>query len=161
MRILDETSSRASSPTNFARQEPGRADLDDCRDARGAITYLAHICSGPRFSAGGRSSDDEEGGSPWAMLLLAILALRRHARAARRLRAREYQADASGARLAGRSSGLAKALEGSRRPTGRADAGEPRLRRRNLIPRYTRQEMGHVWSDANKFAKWLESACRH
>jgi len=27
-----------------------------------------------------------------------------------------------------------------------------------LIPRYTRQEMGHVWSDANKFAKWLESS---
>src|SRR5438034_11713847 len=25
-----------------------------------------------------------------------------------------------------------------------------------LIPRYTRQEMGHVWSDANKFANWLE-----
>jgi adenylosuccinate lyase len=25
-----------------------------------------------------------------------------------------------------------------------------------LIPRYTRQEMGKVWSDANKFAKWLE-----
>jgi adenylosuccinate lyase len=25
-----------------------------------------------------------------------------------------------------------------------------------LIPRYTRKEMGHVWSDANKFAKWLE-----
>jgi adenylosuccinate lyase len=25
-----------------------------------------------------------------------------------------------------------------------------------LIPRYTRQEMGHVWSDANKFTKWLE-----
>ena len=25
-----------------------------------------------------------------------------------------------------------------------------------LIARYTRQEMGHVWSDANKFAKWLE-----
>jgi len=25
-----------------------------------------------------------------------------------------------------------------------------------VIPRYTRQEMGHVWSDANKFAKWLE-----
>jgi adenylosuccinate lyase len=25
-----------------------------------------------------------------------------------------------------------------------------------LIPRYTRQEMGHVWSDANKFAQWLE-----
>jgi adenylosuccinate lyase len=25
-----------------------------------------------------------------------------------------------------------------------------------LIPRYTRQEMGQVWSDGNKFAKWLE-----
>jgi adenylosuccinate lyase len=25
-----------------------------------------------------------------------------------------------------------------------------------LISRYTRQEMGHVWGDANKFAKWLE-----
>ncbi len=25
-----------------------------------------------------------------------------------------------------------------------------------MIPRYTRQEMGHVWSDANKLAKWLE-----
>jgi adenylosuccinate lyase len=27
---------------------------------------------------------------------------------------------------------------------------------RSLIPRYTREEMGRVWSDANKFAKWLE-----
>ena len=25
-----------------------------------------------------------------------------------------------------------------------------------MIPRYTREEMGAVWSDANKFAKWLE-----
>jgi adenylosuccinate lyase len=25
-----------------------------------------------------------------------------------------------------------------------------------LIPRYTRESMGRVWSDANKFAKWLE-----
>jgi adenylosuccinate lyase len=25
-----------------------------------------------------------------------------------------------------------------------------------LIPRYTRAEMGHVWSDANRFGKWLE-----
>jgi adenylosuccinate lyase len=25
-----------------------------------------------------------------------------------------------------------------------------------VIPRYTREEMGRVWSDANKFAKWLE-----
>lgn len=25
-----------------------------------------------------------------------------------------------------------------------------------MIPRYTREEMGRVWSDANKFAQWLE-----
>jgi adenylosuccinate lyase len=25
-----------------------------------------------------------------------------------------------------------------------------------LIPRYTRKEMGQVWSDANRFQKWLE-----
>ena len=25
-----------------------------------------------------------------------------------------------------------------------------------MIPRYTRSEMGRVWSDANKYAKWLE-----
>jgi adenylosuccinate lyase len=25
-----------------------------------------------------------------------------------------------------------------------------------VIPRYTREEMGRVWSDANKFSKWLE-----
>ncbi len=25
-----------------------------------------------------------------------------------------------------------------------------------MIPRYMRPEMGHVWSDANRFAKWLE-----
>ena len=25
-----------------------------------------------------------------------------------------------------------------------------------MIPRYTREEMGRVWSDANKFARWLE-----
>jgi adenylosuccinate lyase len=25
-----------------------------------------------------------------------------------------------------------------------------------LISRYTREEMGRVWSDANKYSKWLE-----
>jgi len=30
------------------------------------------------------------------------------------------------------------------------------LEETELIPRYTREEMGHVWSDANKYAKWLE-----
>ena len=78
----------------------------------GAITYLAHMMQWAAFFGGGRSSDDEEGGSPWAMLLLAILAP--FAAMLVQLavsRAREYQADASGARLAGRPWGLAKALE--------------------------------------------------
>jgi len=25
-----------------------------------------------------------------------------------------------------------------------------------VIPRYTRKEMGHVWSDANRYQKWLD-----
>ena len=36
----------------------------------------------------------------------------------------------------------------------RGYAGIPR--RDGLIPRYTRKEMGHVWSDANRFQKWLD-----
>src|SRR5882672_7825907 len=78
----------------------------------GAITYLAHIAQwGAIF--GGRSRDDEESGSnPLVMILFAILApiaamLVQFAVS----RSREFQADASGARLAGRTYGLAKALE--------------------------------------------------
>src|SRR5947209_13445135 len=78
----------------------------------GAITYLAHMAQWAAMF-GGRREDDEEGGSnPIAAILLAILAP--FAAMLVQLavsRAREYQADASGARLAGRSSGLAKALE--------------------------------------------------
>src|ERR1700733_4709731 len=33
---------------------------------------------------------------------------------------------------------------------------DERRRRSVVIPRYTRSEMGRVWSDANKYAKWLE-----
>ena len=78
----------------------------------GAITYLAHMAQWAAIF-GGRSQDDEEGGSnPLVMMLFAILApiaamLVQFAVS----RAREFQADASGARLAGRSYGLAKALE--------------------------------------------------
>src|SRR3989442_4419240 len=91
----------------------------------GAITYLAHMMQWAAFFGGGRSSDDEEGGSPWAMLLLAIVAP--FAAMLVQLavsRAREYQADASGARLAGRSSGLAKALE-KLETAARAEPGPP------------------------------------
>jgi heat shock protein HtpX len=78
----------------------------------GAITYLAHMAQWAAIF-GGRSRDDEEGGgNPLVMMLFAILApfaamLVQFAVS----RAREFQADASGARLAGRSYGLAKALE--------------------------------------------------
>src|SRR3984885_1124733 len=33
---------------------------------------------------------------------------------------------------------------------------DERRRRSVVIPRYTRSEMGRVWSDANKYAKWLD-----
>jgi len=78
----------------------------------GAITYLAHMAQWAAMF-GGRSRDDEEGGSnPIAMILLAILApiaalLVQMAVS----RSREFQADATGAKVAGRPGGLAKALE--------------------------------------------------
>jgi heat shock protein HtpX len=78
----------------------------------GAITYLAHMAQWAAIF-GGRSQDDEEGGgNPLVLMLFAILApiaamLVQFAVS----RAREFQADASGARLAGRTYGLAKALE--------------------------------------------------
>jgi heat shock protein HtpX len=76
----------------------------------GAITYLAHMAQWALIF-GGRRSDDEEGGNPLVALLLIILApvaalLVQLAVS----RAREYQADATGARLAGRSAGLVSAL---------------------------------------------------
>src|SRR4029450_8750956 len=79
----------------------------------GAITYLAHMAQWAAMF-GGRSRDDEEGGStnPFAMILLAILApiaamLVQMAVS----RSREFQADATGAQVAGRPWGLMKALE--------------------------------------------------
>jgi heat shock protein HtpX len=80
----------------------------------GAITGIARMAYFTSFFGGGRSSDDEEGGgsNPVVLILFSILApiaalLVQMAVS----RAREFQADATGARLAGRSSGLAKALE--------------------------------------------------
>ena len=78
----------------------------------GAITYLAHMAQWAAMF-GGRGRDDDEGGSnPLAMILLAILApiaalLVQMAVS----RSREFQADATGAQVAGKSWGLAKALE--------------------------------------------------
>ncbi len=78
----------------------------------GAITYLAHMAQWAAMF-GGRGRDNDEGGSnPIAMILLAVLApiaalLVQMAVS----RSREFQADATGARVAGRPWGLAKALE--------------------------------------------------
>src|SRR5947199_5141320 len=78
----------------------------------GAITYLAHMAQWAAMF-GGRSRDDDEGGSnPIAMIFLAILApiaalLVQMAVS----RPREFQADATVARVAGKSWGLMKALE--------------------------------------------------
>jgi heat shock protein HtpX len=78
----------------------------------GAITYLAHMAQWGAMFGGGRHSDDDEGGNPIAMIVLAVLApiaamLVQMAVS----RSREFQADATGARYAGRTWGLAKALE--------------------------------------------------
>ncbi len=77
----------------------------------GAITYLAHMAQWAMIF-GGRRDDEEEGGGVLGGILMVILA----PIAAMLIqlavsRAREYQADASGARLAGKPWGLAKALE--------------------------------------------------
>lgn len=77
----------------------------------GAITYLAQMAQWAAIF-GARRDDEEEGGSAVGAILMAILA----PIAAMLIqlavsRAREYQADATGARLAGQPRGLATALE--------------------------------------------------
>jgi heat shock protein HtpX len=79
----------------------------------GVITYLAHMAQWAAIFGGGRRDDEEgSGGGAMGALLMAILA----PIAAMLIqlaisRAREFQADASGAQLVGRPWGLAKALE--------------------------------------------------
>jgi heat shock protein HtpX len=78
----------------------------------GAITYLAHMAQWAAMFGGGRHDDEEGGSNPFALILMAVLApiaalLVQMAVS----RAREYQADATGARVAGQPWGLAKALE--------------------------------------------------
>jgi heat shock protein HtpX len=78
----------------------------------GAITYLAHMAQWAAFFGGGRSDDDEHGSNPIAMILMAVLApLAAMLVQLAVSRSREFHADATGARLAGKTWGLAKALE--------------------------------------------------
>ena len=76
----------------------------------GAITYLAHMAQWAAIF-GGRRDDEEEGGGMFGAIFMAILApiaamLVQMAVS----RAREFQADATGAKIAGKSWGLASAL---------------------------------------------------
>jgi heat shock protein HtpX len=77
----------------------------------GAITYLAHMAQWAAIF-GGRRGDDEEGGTnPITAIMLAVLApIAAMLVQVAVSRAREYQADASGARFAGRTAGLVNAL---------------------------------------------------
>ena len=77
----------------------------------GAITYLAHMAPWTAFMGGGRS-DDDDGPSPIAMVLMAVIApIAAMLVQLAVSRSREFHADATGARLAGRAYPLAKALE--------------------------------------------------
>jgi len=78
----------------------------------GAITYLAHMAQWAAIFGGRRDDDEERSGGMFGAIFMAILApiaamLVQMAVS----RAREFQADATGARLAGKSRGLAGALE--------------------------------------------------
>jgi heat shock protein HtpX len=76
----------------------------------GAITYLAHMAQWAAMF-GGRRDDEEGGTNPIAAILLAVLAPLAALLVQMAVsRAREYQADATGARLAGRAGGLINAL---------------------------------------------------
>src|SRR5262245_35168362 len=78
----------------------------------GAITYLAHMAQWAAIFGGGRSDDDEHGSNPIALILMAVLApLAAMLVQLAVSRSREYHADATGARVAGKTWGLAKALE--------------------------------------------------
>ena len=77
----------------------------------GAITYLAHMAQWAAFMGGGRR-DDDEGPSPIAMIAMAVIApIAAMLVQLAVSRSREFHADATGARLAGRAYPLAKALE--------------------------------------------------
>jgi len=78
----------------------------------GAITMLAHMAQWAAIFGGGRSDDEERGGNPVGLILMAVLApIAAMLVQLAVSRAREYQADATGAQLAGRPWGLASALE--------------------------------------------------
>jgi heat shock protein HtpX len=80
----------------------------------GAITYLAHMAQFAAIFGGGRRDSDEEGGGGGMFGTLALAILAPIAAMLVQLaisRSREFHADATGAKIAGKPSGLASALE--------------------------------------------------
>ena len=80
----------------------------------GAITYLAQMAQCAAIFGGGRRDNDEEGhgGGVIGTLMLAIVAPIAAMLVQLAIsRAREFHADATGARIAGKPWGLAEALE--------------------------------------------------
>ncbi len=78
----------------------------------GAVTMVARM-AGYAVMFGGRRSDDEDsgGGAVGAIVMMIVAPIAAILIQLAISRAREFQADASGARMAGRPWGLAKALE--------------------------------------------------
>jgi heat shock protein HtpX len=79
----------------------------------GTITYLAHMAQwAAMFGGMRRDSDEDSGGGAFGALFMAILAPIAAMLVQMAIsRTREFQADATGARIAGKPWGLAKALE--------------------------------------------------
>ena len=81
----------------------------------GAITYMAHMAQWAMIFGGGRRDSDEEGsgggGLVGGLLMIVLAPLAATLIQLAVSRSREFQADATGAQMAGQPWGLAKALE--------------------------------------------------
>jgi heat shock protein HtpX len=81
----------------------------------GAITYMAHMAQWAMIFGGGRRDSDEEGsgggGLVGSLLMIVLAPLAATLIQLAVSRSREFQADATGAQMAGQPWGLAKALE--------------------------------------------------
>lgn len=81
----------------------------------GAITYMAHMAQWAMIFGGGRRDSDENdsggGGLIGGLLMIVLAPIAAMLIQMAVSRSREFQADASGARMAGQPWGLAKALE--------------------------------------------------
>jgi heat shock protein HtpX len=81
----------------------------------GAITYMAHMAQWAMIFGGGRRDSDEDsgggGGLVGGLLMIVLAPIAATLIQLAVSRSREFQADASGAQMAGQPWGLAKALE--------------------------------------------------